>query len=338
MKEIWKYDFGYAFFRPYIQWAARTSYSHISVEGLENVPDCTENAVLFASNHTNTLMDALVVLQSRKEPTAYVARADIFKNPFIARILTNLRILPIYRRRDGVDTKEINGEIFDNVVECINHGMALSIFPEGTHRPRRSLLPIKKGIFRMAQLSAVKHPQKPVYIVPAGIEYEDFFNNMCSVRIRYGSPIRVLGGEDLDGMAAVLKESLSSLFTYFPDDDRLDEAEAAYEASRRPSFGFRHWLLAVLLLPFMLFFGFLCCPMLLAAAWIKRKLRDKAWMNTVRFCCKLFFTPFTVAGALIAGLVHLPWYLAVVLALCTLYAHPAFYSILVFYKRLFNGR
>ena len=335
MKEIWKYDFGYAFFRPYIHWAVRSSYSRITVEGLENVPDCRENAVLLASNHTNTLMDALMILRARKDPTAFVARADIFKNPFIAQILTNLRILPIYRHRDCAETQELNQAIFDNVVECIESGMPLSIFPEGTHRPRRSLLPIKKGIFRMAHLAVEKHPDKPVYIVPAGIEYEDFFNNMRSVKVRFGAPIRVLGGEDLDEMTSILHDALSGLFTYFPDDDLLDEAEAAYDAAHRLRPRWWHYVLAVALLPFFAAAAFLCSPMLLAALFFKGKLRDKAWLNTMRFGCKLFFTPFTVAGALIVGFLHLPWYLALLLGLATLYAHPVFYTILVFYKRLF---
>lgn len=334
MKEIWEYDFGYAFFRPYIQWAARTSYSKITIEGRDLVPDCHQNSVIFASNHTNTLMDPLMMLRSRKEPTAFVARSDIFKKSIFAHCLHNMRILPIYRKRDGVDTQALNQAVFDNVVECIDHGVPLSISPEGTHRARRSLLPIKKGIFRMAQLAVEKHPDKPVYIVPAGIEYEDFFNNMRPVHIRFGEPIRVRGGEDLDEMAQQLHDAMAGLFTYFPDDEHLAECEAAYDAAHALQAGPLHYVLAALLLPVLLVSGFLCSPMLLAALFFKSKIRDRAWLNTMRFGCKLFFTPFTVAGALIAGLLHLPWYLAIALALATLYAHPVFYSILVFYKRL----
>ena len=334
MKKIWEYDFGYAFFRPYIEWAVRNSYSKITVKGLENLPDPKEVSTIITPNHCNTLMDSLVVLQSRKEPMSFVARADIFKNPFFARILHNLRILPIYRRRDCENTQEKNVAIFDAVVDSLNNGMAFSIHPEGTHRTRRSLLPIKKGVFRIAQQAAGSNPDRPVVIIPAGIEYDDYFNLMRPVTLTYGKPISIEGGEDLDELAELLHDRMAELITYFPDDSHLDEAEAAFYASRRPHFSKRHYAAAAALLPIFVLTGFLCSPMLLATALISRKLKDKAWLNTLRFACKLALTPFTVAGAAIAGFIHLSWPLAIAFAVLTAYSHPIFYRILIFYKRL----
>lgn len=332
MRKVWEYDFGYAFFRPYIQWATRTCYSRITVEGLDNVPDAREASVLLCNNHCNCLMDALVLLQSRREPTAYVSRADVFKNPFIARILNNVRILPIYRRRDGEDSQERNIAVFDNVVECLNHGMAFCILPEGTHRARRSLLPLKKGVFRIAHQALESNPGRRVFIVPIGLDYGDFFHLMYPAKITFGQPLEIKGGEDLDALSDELSRRMATLFPCFPDDEHLAEREAAFEASRRPRLTFAHYLLAVLLLPLFLLAGVLCSPMLLASALLIRGLKDKTWSNTIRFGCKLALTPFTVAGAAIAGVLHLPWWGAILLALATLYAHPAFYRILAFYR------
>ena len=334
MKKVWEKDFGYTFFRPYIQWAVRNTYSKITVKGLENIPDPKEVSVLIAGNHCNCLMDALVLLQARKEPTAFVARADIFKNPFIAKILGNLRILPIYRQRDGGDSKAKNVAIFDNVVECLNQGMAFSVFPEGTHRPHRSLLPIKKGVFRMAQQAVAENPGKKVVIVPMGLEYDDYFNIMRPVTISFGEPMEIKGGEVLDELAEELRVRISGLITYFPYDDEFEEKEKAFEESKKPSFGLVHRILAVLLLPLFILTGFLCLPMLLATAFFKSKIKDRTWYNTIRFAGKLALTPFTVIGAAVAGFSHLSWLPAVILVIATLYAHPIFYRILIFYKRL----
>ena len=334
MEKVWQKDFGYAFFRPYIQWAVRNSYSKITIKGPENIPNPEEVSVLIAGNHCNCLMDALVLLQARKEPTAFVARADIFKNPFIARILGNLRILPIYRQRDGADSKAKNIAVFDNVVECLESGMAFSIFPEGTHRPHRSLLPIKKGVFRIAQQAVAANPDRKVVVVPMGLEYDDYFNIMRPVTISFGSPMEIKGGESLEVLAEELKARISKLITYFPYDADFEAKEKEFEDSKKPSFGIIHWIAAALLFPFLLISGFLCSPMLIATAFFKTKIKDHAWYNTVRFGAKLALTPFTVAGAAIAGFVHLPWYLALVFIAVTLYAHPLFYSILIFYKRL----
>ena len=81
-------------------------------------PDCelpSDGAVIISPNHTNTLMDALVILQSRRDRTVFAARADIFRKPRIAAILRFLKILPMARSRDTVEeiahTREILREI-----------------------------------------------------------------------------------------------------------------------------------------------------------------------------------------------------------------------------------
>lgn len=334
MRKVWEYDFGYAFFRPYIQWAVRNSYSRMTVKGLENVPDPKDASVIITPNHCNTMMDSLVVLRSLKEPVAYVARADIFKKPFFAHILNNLRILPIYRSRDGGNSQKQNVAVFDAVVDCLNHGVSFCIHPEGTHNAHRSLLPLKKGVFRIAKQALETNPDRPVYIIPAGLEYDDYFNPMRPVTLTYGTPIRIEGNEDLDEQAASLYDRISELITWFPNDEHLAEAEAAFEASKRPRYNWLHYLAAVALLPAFVVTGFLCSPMLLVTAFLFGKIKDKAWMNTVRYSCKLALTPFTVAGAAIAGFIHLSWPLAIAFAVLTAYAQPLFYLILVFYKRL----
>lgn len=336
MKKVWEKDFGYTFFRPYIQWAIRNTYSKVTVKGLENIPDPEKVSVLITGNHCNTLMDALVLLQARKAPTAFVARADIFKKPFFAKILGNLRILPIYRQRDGGDSKEKNIAIFDNVVECLNAGMAFAIFPEGMHRPRRSLLPIKKGVFRIAQQAVGSNPDRKVVIVPMGLEYDDYFNIMRPVTISFGGPMEIKGGEALDSLAEELRTRISGLISYFPDDENLEANEKAFEESKKRHYGPLHMLLAVALLPVFLISGLLCSPMLILAGILNSAIKDRAWHNTMRFGSKLFLTPFTVIGAAIAGFINLKWPLALLLVIATLYAHPVFYRILSFYKRIFG--
>lgn len=334
MVEIWNKRADYTFFRPYIEWAARTSYSRITVNGLENIPDPKTASVFITANHTNTLMDSLVVLQSRKDPTAFIARADIFRKKTIATCLERIKILPIYRHRDSDDSQNLNAPIYDNVVECVSRGLPMCIFAEGTHRPRRSLLPIKKGVFFMALQAKKTYPDRPVYIVPAGIEYTDYFNNMLPVTLTYGAPIEIKGDENPDELAPVLREKMSELITFFPDDENLAENERKFERDRAPEFGPLDYVFAAVLLPVFAVSGFLCLPALVAAAVLSRKLKDRAWLNTMRFGCKLFFTPFCTLGALIAGFANLPWFGALLLGAATLYSHPVFYRILVFYKRL----
>ena len=109
MAKIWERDRWYAFLRPYVDYCTKESFGRVKVKG--SIPD--DGAVLMAPNHTNTLMDALVVLQSRKERTVFGARADIFRKA--GKALRFLKILPMARQRDGLQTLRQSYGTFDEV-------------------------------------------------------------------------------------------------------------------------------------------------------------------------------------------------------------------------------
>ena len=76
--EIWQPNRAYSLLRPYVDWCTKQSYRYLRFRG-EDLP--SDGAVILALNHTNTLMDALVILAGRKGPTAFGSRADIFNRP-----------------------------------------------------------------------------------------------------------------------------------------------------------------------------------------------------------------------------------------------------------------
>lgn len=328
MDSTWRDSICYTVFRPYVDWCTRTSFSRLRVVGRENIP--ADAAIILAPNHCNTLMDALVVLQANRKPSAYGARADIFRRPRIGAALRWLRILPMARLRDGREALAGNEGMFDEVVECIDHGVPFCIFSEGTHRPKRSLLPLRKGIFRVATLAA-KRLDKPVYIVPVGIEYDDYFRYMKSACVSFGEPIRVYADSDREEVMTTLHDRIASLITYFPDDENYDAAEAAWEASRRPHFS--PWLQALrvagalLSLPLFALTALLCCPMWIAAWVIGERLGDKAWINTVRFVTKLALLPVLALLVGIPAFILLPWYWALALLVALALSHSTFYLL-----------
>ena len=95
-KKIQDYNWLYSFLRYYVDFVLKLSYRNVRYDGLERVPQ--NGAVIYAPNHTNALMDALVILAMDRKPKVFVARADIFRNPKVAKILKFLRILPIMIR------------------------------------------------------------------------------------------------------------------------------------------------------------------------------------------------------------------------------------------------
>lgn len=218
----------YTFLRHYVDWSLFQAYRHITYLGLEKIPQ--DAAVILAPNHTNALMDALVILSMDRLPKVFVARADIFRNPRIAAFLHFLKIMPIMRIRDGVEEVKKNQEIIDRSVDVLNDGIPFCILPEGTHRALHSLLPLSKGIFRIAlQAQEGLAGQRDVYIVPVGIEYGNYFRFRSTVLVQIGDPINVRRfteehpgmehPELMNRMKELLTERMRSLILYIPDDE-----------------------------------------------------------------------------------------------------------------------
>ena len=131
-KKIQDPDGWYSFLFNYVRFSVNHSYRKIHYVGLENIPK--DGAIIFAPNHTNTLMDALVVLCYDSTPKVFVARADIFKNPVLAKIFHFLKIMPIMRQRDGFQAVKKNQEIINKSVDVLKDKIPFCIFPEGTHQ------------------------------------------------------------------------------------------------------------------------------------------------------------------------------------------------------------
>lgn len=224
----------YSFLRPYVDYHVRKAFRRYKVVGYDKIPK--NAACIFAANHTNTLMDALVLLCMNHEKKVFIARGDMFKKPAIAKIMFFLRILPIYRIRDGFKSvKDNNAEIIDKAADVIHDEVKLFLYPEATHRTKHSLRQLSKGIFHIA-LKANNDfgHEKPVYIVPTGIEYGDYFRYRSTALVNFGEPINVTEyvnqNKDeneaviMNGLREMLTERMSKQISFIPDNEENYEA------------------------------------------------------------------------------------------------------------------
>ena len=129
MKKIQDPDRLYSLLLGYVNSTFRHSYKTIEVKGKEKIP--VDAPVIYTPNHTNGLMDALAVLALDNRRKVFVARADIFKDPFQAKCLRFLKIMPIMRSKDGLDEVRKNDEIMDKAIDCLNDKVPFCILPEG---------------------------------------------------------------------------------------------------------------------------------------------------------------------------------------------------------------
>lgn len=188
-KAIQDYNALYMILRPAIRFSARCHYYHFIIKGKENLPK--EGGYIIAPCHQQALMEPLAVLYFAPKPTVFLARADIFEKPILNKIFTFLKIMPVYRIRDGKDKLSKNTEIFEKSRDVILDGYPLCLMAEGRHNNRHQLLPLVKGMFRIAGETQTRLGDKPLYIVPTGIDFDEYERPYANVVINIGEPIPV---------------------------------------------------------------------------------------------------------------------------------------------------
>jgi 1-acyl-sn-glycerol-3-phosphate acyltransferase len=239
-RKIYDVDRLYAFLRPSVDAFIKASYQKILFLNTDRIP--RDAAVIFTPNHCDALMDPLLVLASNRDRKVFIARADIFKKPMLRKILTFFKMIPINRIRDGIRSVTAVEETIRVSIEVLENNVGICILPEGTHRPMHSLLPIGKGIARIAcGAYDALGDDHPIYIMPVGVEYGDYYRFRSTAIANIGEPFNVSefissqrreGMSERDIMEAIrqqVKERIQELIVYIDDDEQY---EAVWELAK----------------------------------------------------------------------------------------------------------
>jgi hypothetical protein len=178
-------------------------------------------------------MDALAVLFTHKGQPIFLARADIFKKKTIASVLYFLKILPVYRIRDGFSSVKGNDEIFAKTIDVLKNKNGLVILPEGDHAGFRRLRQLKKGICRVAfQSDEATDFSLKIKIIPVGLEFSNYSRFRQVLTVAYGKPIEI--SEFFDLYKVRPERALNELRSRLSDEMKgimvHIESEEEYEA------------------------------------------------------------------------------------------------------------
>ncbi len=175
----------------------RFYYRKFKVLNREKVPD--KSPVIFIINHQNALMDALALIFAARRQIVFMARADIFRKKFIASLLYFIKILPVYRIRDGFRSVDQNREVFEEVVAVLDYKNPVAILPEGNHLGEKRLrLPLRKGAARIAlQAEAANQFRLGLQVVPVGLDYTNYYNAGSDLLVVFGDPVMAKAYSDL---------------------------------------------------------------------------------------------------------------------------------------------
>ncbi len=143
-------------------------FRRIEVVGRERLPK--DGSVVFALNHPSGLIDPLFILCLSGKRVSFLAKAPLFRMPFVGVFVRAFECLPVERARDGGDPGK-NRQMMLTAAELLSRGNALALFPEGTSHSDPTLKRFRSGAARIA-LAARALSEKPVHLVPCALYYE----------------------------------------------------------------------------------------------------------------------------------------------------------------------
>lgn len=113
----------------------RTCY-RLELVGLERIP--RDRGLILASNHQSNLDPPLIGAFFPRE-TGFVAKKQLFQNPFLRRLMQHFNAIPL--DRSGVDLKAIRA-----IRQRLSQGLDLVVFPEGTRSKDGKLGQARAGL------------------------------------------------------------------------------------------------------------------------------------------------------------------------------------------------
>ncbi len=146
--------------------------------------------LLLACSHPNSFLDAIILGSQFEQPVHFLARGDAFRKPFISKLLTALKLIPIYRLSEGREYLALNDATFDRCRQILLQGGIVLIFSEGLCLNQWALQPLKKGSARIA-LDAWTQPsiEQVFQVLPVSLNYNGFSNLGKRLIIHFGQPI-----------------------------------------------------------------------------------------------------------------------------------------------------
>lgn len=206
----------YGFLKVYVGIILKFFIRDIKINGMENIP--ADKAVMFASFHPNSFLDAIVLDCIVERPVWSLARGDAFKRSWVRNLLHKLCMMPIYRISEGKENLDKNDETFEKCAQVFKNKGQVLIFSEGLCINQTQLLTLKKGTARLALQSW--NEDIDVTVIPTALNYDQFVSTGKKVVLNFEAPIRKEDFEDYQMTGSnvlrfnqMLKESLERAVT-----------------------------------------------------------------------------------------------------------------------------
>ena len=150
------------------------------------------------ANHTNGLIDPILVITDAACEISPVAKSTLWAVPGLRWLLDRAGAVPIVRRVDTPDKAAAsNADVFDKIAAHLGGGGNILIFPEGTSHSEPQLAPLRTGAARMLVAAAARGGVAPTFQA-VGLEFDDRTDFRSRCLVLWG-PVRRLADVPGDG-------------------------------------------------------------------------------------------------------------------------------------------
>jgi glycerol-3-phosphate O-acyltransferase/dihydroxyacetone phosphate acyltransferase len=163
-----KTPWSYFFVRLLFKFVLKTFYGTIVIENDHLVPESGIPCIVCA-NHSNSLTDALVLVTSvpskRRGMLRLTAKSTQFGHPtFTSWLIESAGTVPIKRRRDYKEGENVdNSDTMGKLMEALELGDAVCLFPEGASRYHPTMQPLKTGVARILSDVLTRNKDNPSF-------------------------------------------------------------------------------------------------------------------------------------------------------------------------------
>ncbi|KAJ3537296.1 hypothetical protein NMY22_g5648 [Coprinellus aureogranulatus] len=159
----------YILIRLFFRLILNSFYGSIVVENAHYIPQTGKPCIL-CSNHSNSVIDAPLVSVSvpmnRRKLIRFTAKASLFgKKTFSSWLIQAAGTIPIQRRKDNADGSADNAAAMESLMDALEAGDAICLFPEGISRYHPEIAPLKTGVARMVSDALGRNRDDPEFEV-----------------------------------------------------------------------------------------------------------------------------------------------------------------------------